>query len=94
MKKRPVTCLIAATLFEAEPYIKSLKMEQIEKEPFDIYRAKDKLLVICGIGKANAAMGTTYCCTKYQPDLIINAGAAGAVDEKCDVDQKRFKHCH
>jgi len=35
--------------------------------------------VICGIGKANAAMATAYCCTKYRPDTVFNIGAAGAL---------------
>lgn len=81
----PVICMIAATLMEAEPCIKSLNMEQAGEKPFKVYRKENIFLVLCGIGKANAAMGTAYCCMKYHPDCIINAGAAGSVDEACEV---------
>ena len=81
MQNRPVICLIAATLLEAEPFLNILDMKEIEKKPFNIYKGRDVLLGISGIGKANAAMGTAYCCIRYQPACILNAGAAGAVDE-------------
>lgn len=85
MLNRPSVCLMAATLMEAEPFIKIFDMKEIEKRPFNIYEGKDILLDISGIGKANAAMGTTYCCMKYQPACILNTGAAGAVDESYQV---------
>lgn len=85
MLNRPSVCLIAATLMEAEPYIKILDMTETEKKPVSIYEGKEILLAISGIGKANAAMGTAYCCMKYQPASIINTGAAGAVDESYPV---------
>lgn len=78
-------CLITATRMEAEPFIKIFDMKEIEKKPFSIYEGKDFLLGISGIGKANAAMGTAYCCVNYQPGNILNAGAAGAVDENHQV---------
>jgi len=81
MQNRPVTCLIAATLLEAEPFLNIFDMKELEKQPFNIYEGRNFLLGITGIGKANAAIGTAYCCTRYQPACILNAGAAGAVDE-------------
>ena len=41
------------------------------------------MLVVCGIGKVNAAMGATYCCMTFKPDVVINLGAAGATDTSC-----------
>ena len=87
MQRHPVICLIAATLMEAERYIKLFNMGQVEKKPFTIYMADDIVLAICGIGKANAAMATAYCCIKYQPGCVLNAGAAGAVDKDCEVGE-------
>lgn len=81
MQRHPVICLMAATFMEAERYIKVFNMGQVEKTPFAIYMADDIVLAICGIGKANAAMATAYCCSKYQPACVLNAGAAGAVDK-------------
>lgn len=85
MQRRPVICLIAATLMEAESFIKLLNMVHVEKTPFNIYSGKNTILAICGIGKANAAMAATYCLIRYDPGCLINPGAAGAVDEGCEV---------
>lgn len=82
---QPLICLIAATLMEAEPFIKIFDMREIENIPFSIYEGKNILLGISGIGKANAAMGTAYCCMMCQPACILNTGAAGAVDESYPV---------
>jgi nucleoside phosphorylase len=38
------------------------------------------ILIISGIGKANAAMAAFYCCGQFSPDILVNAGAAGSVD--------------
>ena len=35
-------------------------------------------MIISGIGKANAAIATAYCCQKFNPACICNLGAAGA----------------
>jgi nucleoside phosphorylase len=70
---------------EAEPFIRILDMKEIEKRPFFIFEGKEIILGISGIGKANAVMCTVYCCMKYQPKIILNAGAAGAVDETHEV---------
>ena len=87
MQNRPLVCIISATLMEADPLIKFFNLKHIEKKPFTVYENKGNkiLLGISGIGKANAAMGTAYCCFKYHPDIILNTGAAGAVDESNDV---------
>jgi len=81
MPKHSVTGLIMATVFEADPFIKGLSLEKTLKKPFAVYENKKFTLVICGIGKVNAAMATTYCCFNYKPEVIINLGAAGAADK-------------
>ncbi len=85
MRKSPLICLVAATLMEAEPFIKILDMKETETRPFFIFKGKEIMLGISAIGKANAAMCTAYCCMKYQPEIILNAGAAGAVDDTREV---------
>ena len=45
-------------------------------------------VIICGIGKVNAASATQALIFRYQPDIIINIGVAGAVNpdlKVCDV---------
>lgn len=34
-------------------------------------------LMLCGIGKVNAAVGTTLLIDKFKPDYVINTGVAG-----------------
>ncbi|HDJ5123506.1 TPA: 5'-methylthioadenosine/S-adenosylhomocysteine nucleosidase [Staphylococcus aureus] len=48
---------------------------------------KDREVVITqsGIGKVNAAISTTLLINKFQPDIIINTGSAGALDESLNV---------
>jgi len=42
------------------------------------YRNQPLILVESGIGKVNAAVATTLLIERYQPDLILNSGSAGA----------------
>ncbi len=45
------------------------------------------LLIISGIGKANAAMATAYSCLKFKPACICNLGAAGATRSGYDLGE-------
>ncbi|HAR3814945.1 TPA: 5'-methylthioadenosine/S-adenosylhomocysteine nucleosidase [Staphylococcus aureus] len=48
---------------------------------------KDREVVITqsGIGKVNAAISTTLLINKFKPDVIINTGSAGVLDESLNV---------
>ncbi|MHA6252173.1 5'-methylthioadenosine/S-adenosylhomocysteine nucleosidase [Oceanobacillus sp. CAU 1775] len=46
---------------------------------------KQVILLQSGIGKVNAAMGTTIMMERFSPDLIINTGSAGGYSENLDV---------
>ena len=39
---------------------------------------KELVVVVCGIGKVNAAMSAQLFIDRYQPDWILNAGVAGS----------------
>jgi adenosylhomocysteine nucleosidase len=39
----------------------------------------------CGIGKVNAAIGTTLLIDKYSPEIIINTGVAGGFCESLNI---------
>lgn len=69
-----------ATLLEAEPFIAGLSLKAYEKEPFEIYGNENVVLMISGIGKANAAMSCAYLLLRYTPVCVCNLGAAGAAD--------------
>ena len=80
MKRTPFICMVIATIMEAEPFINLLGLEETGNQPFPVYKGDDILLIISGIGKANAAMATTYACSMLKPEWILNLGAAGATD--------------
>jgi len=47
--------------------------------------ANTLILMECGIGKVNAAVGTTSLIRRYEPDCIISTGCAGGIDECLNV---------
>jgi len=78
MRQTNLTGIIMATGLEAEPFITAFKMREIEDRPLMVYGCDEIILVISGIGKANASMATAYICTRFDPEWIMNLGAAGA----------------
>ena len=40
---------------------------------------KDIVVVVCGVGKVNAALCATTMINRFSPELIINSGVAGAL---------------
>ncbi len=82
--------LVFATRIEARHFIKGFDLQKTEKKPFDLY-IKDKIyLIISGIGKSNAAIGTSYIIWKYNTEIIFNIGAAGSAT----ADRKIGDICH
>ena len=69
-----------ATLLEAKPFIGGLSLIRLDSKPFPVYRNKNHILIISGIGKANSAMACAYSCLRFDPFCIVNLGAAGATD--------------
>ncbi|MDR0597324.1 MAG: 5'-methylthioadenosine/adenosylhomocysteine nucleosidase [Treponema sp.] len=51
---------------------------------YEFYRGvlenKPVVLLRCGIGKVNAAVGCALLIDHYKPDLVINTGSAGGID--------------
>jgi adenosylhomocysteine nucleosidase len=72
--------MIFATIVEANPFIKALDLSKAEDKPFPVYRRNDTALVISGIGKANAAIATAFCCIRYSSRWILNFGCAGGLN--------------
>ncbi len=46
---------------------------------------KDVVIVKSGVGKVNAAAATQLLIDKYAPDIIVNTGIAGSLDEKINI---------
>ena len=47
--------------------------------------ANTLILMQCGMGKVNAAVGTTALIQHYSPDCVISTGCAGGVDASLNV---------
>ena len=56
---------------------------------FEFHRGRmgghDVMVMQCGIGKVNAAMGTLTLINAFLPDYIINSGVAGGADASVNV---------
>jgi len=77
---RNTVVLQFATQLEAQPFIETLKLSQLQHTPFGLFRGDSSLYaIIGGIGITSAAIATTYVCTTLNPDILINIGAAGAL---------------
>ena len=51
---------------------------------------KDVTLVVCGVGKVNAALGTQLLISKFNVDTLLNFGVAGGLNDGtklCEVYQ-------
>lgn len=76
--------IICAMTVEAEGLIAlcdDTKTEEIYGMNFTTGKMHDKdvVIVVCGVGKVNAAMCTLALIDHYTPKAIINSGVAGAV---------------
>jgi adenosylhomocysteine nucleosidase len=79
---KKIVGLICAMEVEIQKYFEILtyvKEETILNHHFFLYQKGDYdfVLLQTGIGKINAAMGTTLLIEHYHPDFVINSGIAG-----------------
>lgn len=78
MKCERTTGIVMATRLEAAPFIDSGLFTRVEEKPLPVYRHKTVYLILSGIGKANAAIASTYLIVKYNTKTMYNIGAAGS----------------
>lgn len=50
-------------------------------------RGETAAVVICGVGKVNAAAGTQYAIDRFAPERIVNLGVAGGLDAAMKVGE-------
>lgn len=81
MKNSSITGIVMATRLEAEPFIGSGLFTCIEEKPLPVYQYESVYLILSGIGKAYAAIASTYLITKYKTEVMYNIGAAGSTTE-------------
>jgi len=80
--------LIFATRQEARPFLELSQAEQIEEQPFALYKIPTlpKVCVaICRIGKVAAAATCQALILTHKADRIINAGACGALHDRPEL---------
>ncbi len=46
---------------------------------------KDCIVALCGVGKVHAAICTQSIIMRFHPEIILNVGVAGAIDETLNV---------
>lgn len=82
MDTTPRIGIIAAMQLELDGFLSHLKEHKTVSYGNIHYHTgtiegKDIALMRCGIGKVNAAVGTTLLIDKLKPDYVINTGVAG-----------------
>lgn len=76
--------IICAMQIEADGIINlcknvRIKIDKKMKFALGTLHGKDVCVVVCGVGKVNAAMCALLLIEKYNPEIIINSGVAGAL---------------
>lgn len=79
--------IIAAMSEELSDLIKIMKIDRSEKKAKMIFNSgyiwnKEVVLVVCGIGKVNAAICVQILADDFKVDKVINIGIAGGLFEK------------
>lgn len=76
------TVIIAAIDKEAAALLAALDVVACDSMPFPTWLAEgrvgDIIVIVSGLGKANAAAATAAAIERYSPNLIVNVGCAGA----------------
>jgi len=67
--------------------IKDLKMETVSGYDFarGTLGSHEVVVVKCGVGKVNAAVGCQTMILTYHPEVIINTGVAGSLSPELDI---------
>ncbi len=81
-----MTGIICALQYEAELLISKLENKQEKRIGSIIFNqgklnGQDVVIAVCGVGKVFAAICAQTMILEYAPDIIINTGVAGAVNE-------------
>lgn len=82
--------IITALALEAEKLISESENTVTEEVTGLIFHKitinkKEAVVAVCGVGKVNAARCAEAMILKYSPDLIINTGVGGALDESLNI---------
>lgn len=73
--------IVTAMETEAEPFLRGgvAVKEKINGKSFYLLEGADAVLTVCGVGKVNAAFATATLVSRYNPDIILNCGVSGGL---------------
>jgi adenosylhomocysteine nucleosidase len=77
----PMIYIITALDAEARPLVENYRLKRDRSLPYTLYRNEEVVLLVCGVGKANAMMGVSALLGWRIPDaedILINIGICGA----------------
>ena len=82
--------IIAAMQLELDGFLSNLEnREEVLYGKFRYYtgtiNSREVIIMLCGVGKVNAAVGTTLLIDKMEPDYIINTGVAGGFSNSLNL---------
>ncbi|MGI6113820.1 MAG: purine phosphorylase [Mahellales bacterium] len=88
--------ITTAMQWEAKPLISHWGLKKdLEVSVYRVYKNRNMVLAITGVGVIPAAVGATYMLTQYKArpgDMFINIGICGARDKH--IDRGRAVLCH
>lgn len=76
---------------EADPVISAIQSVISDKTECDLRIVEGELygervgIVVCGVGKANAARGAQYAISVLKADVLVNIGVAGGLNGSLEV---------
>ena len=81
---------IIAMQSEADILLEQMQIEKsytVSGKPVHIGSAfgKEVVVVVCGIGKVNAAIGTQIAISEFKVEKLLNFGVAGGLNEKTEL---------
>lgn len=85
-----IICAMDSEVYRFYEMIENAEITEIYGYRFarGMLQGKEVVVMKCGVGKVNAAMGTQTMILKYAPELIINSGVAGSLSSElsiCDI---------
>lgn len=85
VSNRMKVAIVAAMKPELDELVSRLRnRDTVKRAGFDFHTGvlagHDVILLLSGVGKVNAAVGTALVIEDYAPDVIINTGVAGGFD--------------
>jgi len=81
MDSYPALGIVMATHMEAKPFINEIPLQPILTKPFRVYKNDRIILIVTGIGKKAAEMGTRELIQRYTITTAVNLGAAGWITD-------------